>query len=120
MKFQIDAKPVTFKARPYPKKQSEYLRSYLAKIEQLGLVLRNDQSHLSLPALPVRKGLYTNECLKTVDYTRVIRVLIPLGWSYARYQGNDNSRLRSYIMLALIISEAFGSSQCTRTATNSS
>ena len=78
MKFQIDAKPVTFKARPYPKKQSEYLRSYLAKIEQLGLVLRNDQSHLSLPALPVRKGLYTNECLKTVDYTRVIRVLIPL------------------------------------------
>ncbi|CAI5746326.1 unnamed protein product [Peronospora destructor] len=65
-------------ARPYPKQQSDYLRSYFAELERLGLVRRNNHIHWSSPALPVRKSLNTNEFRTTVDYTRVNSLVIPL------------------------------------------
>ena len=78
VKFQVDVKPVTSKARPYSKEQSDYLLSYFAELERLGLVRRNIHSHWSSPALPVRKNLNTNEFRTTVDYTRVNSLVIPL------------------------------------------
>nr|CCA22261.1 AlNc14C148G7453 [Albugo laibachii Nc14] len=61
MKFQVDAKPVTSKARPYPQQKSDYLRSYFTELEWL-----------------VRKGLNTNEFRTTVDYTGANNLVIPL------------------------------------------
>nr|CCA22263.1 AlNc14C148G7453 [Albugo laibachii Nc14] len=60
MKFQVDAKPVTSKARPYPQQKSDYLRSYFTELEWLGL------------------GLNTNEFRTTVDYTGANNLVIPL------------------------------------------
>ena len=78
MKFQADAKPVTSKARQYLKQQSDYLRSYFAELEQLGLVRGNNHSQWSSSAFPVRKGLNTNEIQTTVNYTIVNRLVIPM------------------------------------------
>ena len=81
VKFQVDAKPVTSKARPYPKQQIDYVRSYFAELEWLDLVRRNIHSQWSSPALPVLKGLNTNEFCTTIDYTRVNSLVIPLAGS---------------------------------------
>eukprot|EP00644_Phytophthora_capsici_P012504 jgi/Phyca11/122030/e_gw1.46.463.1 len=77
VRLEPGAEPYRSGVRRYPEAQWQFLRDYVRELEEAGLVVRNNQSRWSCPALPVAKGS-SGEYRITIDYRPVNRKTIPL------------------------------------------
>ncbi|GMF50338.1 unnamed protein product [Phytophthora fragariaefolia] len=77
IRHEAGAQPYRSGVRRYPEAQRQFLRDYVRELESAGLVVRNNQSRWSCPALPVAKR-GSGEFWITIDYCPVNRVTVPL------------------------------------------
>ncbi|KAF4128207.1 RNase H-like domain found in reverse transcriptase [Phytophthora infestans] len=77
VRLEPGAEPYRSGARHYSEAQRQFLREYVRELEEAGLVVRNNQSRWSCPALPVAKG-NSGEYRITIDCRPVNRKTIPL------------------------------------------
>ncbi|KAE9358743.1 hypothetical protein PF008_g2540 [Phytophthora fragariae] len=77
VRLEAGAQPYRSGVRRYPEAQRQFLRDYVRELESAGLVVRNNQSPWSCPALPVAKR-GSGEFRITIDYRPVNRMTVPL------------------------------------------
>ncbi|GMF42247.1 unnamed protein product [Phytophthora fragariaefolia] len=77
VRVEAGAQPYRRGVQRYPEAQRQFRRDYVRELESAGLVVRNNHSRWSCPALPVAKR-GSGEFRITIDYRPVDRMTVPL------------------------------------------
>ncbi|GMF38689.1 unnamed protein product [Phytophthora fragariaefolia] len=115
VRLEAGAQPYRSGMRRYPEALRQFLWDYVRELESVGHVVRNNQSRLSCPALPVAKR-GSGEFLITIDYCPVSRMTLPPAGAAPNLAVVVESVRGAYGPAFLISTRGFGRYGCTPTA----